>query len=686
MVVFELINGARSTAKNAGVPTGTTEHYRPDIDGLRALAILPVMLFHAGFGVFSGGFVGVDVFFVISGYLITTIIARDQERGIFSILQFYERRVRRIVPALVLVVACCFIAAWLIMLPNQLAAFAKSVIYLVCFSSNFFFWHDQGYFEPTAQAIPLLHTWSIAVEEQFYAVFPIAMLLMRKIAATHLRLWFGLLAAGSLGLSIWSVTHHPGVAFYLAPSRAWELLLGSLLALGAIPKIEGKTLRNWLSLGGLGLIAFSALGYSNTTPFPGIAAIPPTVGTAILIQAGASGDSWIRRMLSTRPLVAVGLGSYSLYLWHWPLLVFAQISHPAALDVASKALLLLLAAVLATLTLIFVERPFRRKVVCKNRRHLIGTALASAAFVVSLSVLVIRSDGIIGRFDAETRRDILANVAAISNWSYPAECQANYRRKLGPNDSVVYCPVIGGGASSEILFWGDSEIEQLYPVVWEAVRDGSLLPHKVAFATSGGCPPILGLNRPQAGYNCDTFNKRVFERALQSDIDTIVMGGNIVLIADLDRAYKLALCRADDGCRPFIDQDDFLTYTSTHLRDQLRLMAAAGKRVIIFLPFPVYVPISPPDYLIRKMLSGEAPTFKMTRQEHAAFSHVIADLWEAQAAANSAKVIDPSEALCPSGECVYQRDHVSLYKDGFHLTADGARMLKPLLVRSLTQD
>ena len=212
-----------------------------------------------------------------------------------------------------------------------------------------------------------------------------------------------------------------------------------------------------------------------------------------------------------------------------------------------------------------------------------------------------------------------------------------------------------------------------------------LLPHKVTFATSGGCPPIIGLNRAQTDYDCETFNKRVIERAQQADIDGIVIGGNLVPGADLDRANKLALCKTDDGCRPFQGLDDFLKYTHRHLRDQLHLLVSAGKRVIILLPFPVYVPISPPDYLVWKLLTGDAPTFRKTRDEHATYSHAIRTLLETGAAASGAEVFDPSEALCPLDECVYERDRVSLYKDGFHLTADGARMLKVPLVKALTQ-
>ena len=204
------------------------------------------------------------MFFVVSGYLITTIISRDQVQGVFSIMQFYERRVRRIVPALVLAVAYCFIAHWRLCDPINWRHLQDQSFTLSFSAQIFFFWHEQGYFEPQAQTLPLLHTWSIAVGEQFYAIFPIAMLLIRKVSPTRLCPVLGLLAAASFGLSLWSVGRHPGMAFYLAPSRAWELLLGSLLALGAVPRIQSETTRNSLSLLGLGLILISAIGYPGT--------------------------------------------------------------------------------------------------------------------------------------------------------------------------------------------------------------------------------------------------------------------------------------------------------------------------------------------------------------------------------------------------------------------------------------
>ena len=243
--------------------------YRADIDGLRALAILPVMFFHAGLGAFSGGFVGVDVFFVISGYLITVIILQDQEHGISSIVQFYERRVRRIVPALIIVVVCCCIAAWIILPPDQMTAFAKTVLSLPVFGSNILFWKQSGYFDPPAETVPLLHTWSLAVEEQFYALFPIGMFLIRKFGQSRYSFWFGVIAAISMAISVWGVEYRPAATFYLAPTRAWELLLGSLIAVGACPRLERRMLRDGLSVIALGLIVWPMLAYSRTTPFPG---------------------------------------------------------------------------------------------------------------------------------------------------------------------------------------------------------------------------------------------------------------------------------------------------------------------------------------------------------------------------------------------------------------------------------
>jgi peptidoglycan/LPS O-acetylase OafA/YrhL len=646
--------------------------YREDIDGLRAVAILPVMFFHSGLGAFSGGYVGVDVFFVISGYLITVIILQDQEHGISLIARFYERRIRRIVPALTIVVVCCCVAAWIILPPDQMMAFAKTVLVLPVFGSNILFWKQSGYFDPPAETVPLLHTWSLAVEEQFYAIFPIGMFLIRKFGRSY-SFWCGIIAAISIAISLWGVEYRPAATFYLAPTRAWELLLGSLIAVGACPRLEGHTLRGALSIIALGLIVLPMLAYSRTTPFPGFAALPPTLGAAILIHAGDCGDSWVRRALSWKPLVGVGLISYSLYLWHWPLIVFAQLASPLPLRTVDKCGLLAAAAVLATLTWAFVEMPFRRRTLLSQRHSLMASAGVSAIGLAAFSLVVIRGDGLAERFNATIRQAVLSNSTIKTTWAYPEKCRANYRRVLRKQESITFCPV-GGAGRSAVLFWGDSEIEQLFPLLENLANDRLLSGKKIIAVTSAGCMPVLGLNRVDAGYDCDAFNRQVIDRALQSDINTVVFGSAVY-------AWS-ALCRTESGCTNFNNAGEFFDYFDRSLHGELKKLASLGKKIIILLPFPSY-PVSIPDYLNKKIMFGQEPTLRLTREEHLQSVAEFASVWRRAGAAVNATIIDPSEVLCPSNECVYRRGLVALYKDGGHLGAELAESMQPLLLNAL---
>jgi peptidoglycan/LPS O-acetylase OafA/YrhL len=647
--------------------------YRADIDGLRALAILPVIFFHAGLGALSGGFVGVDIFFVISGYLITVIILQNQKHGFSSILQFYERRLRRIVPALMTVVLSCCIAAWVLLPPDQMTAFGKTVLSLPVFGSNILFWKQSGYFEAPAQTVPLLHTWSLAVEEQFYAVFPIGILLIRRFGGSRYSFWLGLVATISLGISIWGVEHRPTATFYLAPTRAWELLLGSLIALGAFPKLKNRTIRDGLSIIALGLIVWPTLAYSDATRFPGLAALPPTIGAAILIHAGTCGDSVIKRVLGWKPLVGVGLISYSLYLWHWPLIVFAQQVSPFPLGEAEKWTLLVLAAVLASLTWAFIEIPFRRKAVLSRRGPLMSAAGVSACCLAGFSILVIRWEGIPQRIDAAIRPTVLANIAIKTTWAYPNECKANYRRKLGPQDSITYCP-IGGAGPSTVLFWGDSQVEQLFPLLSNLAKDGSFPGKKIMAVTSGGCLPVVGLNRLDAGFDCDGFNRRVIDRAVQPDIDTVVLGS---------APYSWSgLCKTESGCSGFNNRHEFLDFLGRNLRNELKQLAGSGKKLVILKPFPAY-PVSIPEYLNKQIMFGREPMLRLTRREHLRSVADFASVWQDAAGAVNATVVDPSAVLCPSNECVYRRGFVALYIDGGHFGADLAESLRPVLLAAL---
>lgn len=300
---------------------GSNLRYRADVDGLRAIAVSPVVLFHAGLQTFSGGYVGVDIFFVISGYLITSLLLKENRSRSFSIITFYDRRIRRIFPALFAVMLLSALAGGWLQTPADFQQFGQSVIATSLFSSNVFFWWKAGYFDSASDVKPLLHTWSLGVEEQFYIFFPVLLFVLYRWYSERGKYLLVLLALFSFILSVYAVETRPSAAFYLAPTRAWELLLGSLLAFDLFPEFNSRILREVGSLFGFGFILFSVLTYSQNSAFPGLRALPPCAGAALIIHSGASGVSYIRNALSIRPIVFVGLISYSLYLWHWPLIV-----------------------------------------------------------------------------------------------------------------------------------------------------------------------------------------------------------------------------------------------------------------------------------------------------------------------------------------------------------------------------
>ncbi len=346
------------------------ERHRRDIDGLRAVAILPVMLYHARVAGFGGGFVGVDVFFVISGYLITTLIVRDLAEGRFSLVQFWLRRARRILPAVTVMMAAGLAIGWFVLLPDDYRAAARSAFHQSLFISNYYFWRKTGYFFASADTMPFLHTWSLSVEEQFYVAYPLLLLVVTRAARPHRTAILSVLLLLSLGLSLWRLGVSPEEAFYLAHLRAWELLVGAVTA--SIVFDAGSRwsprpiLREAASAAGLVAILCSVSLIDRNTPFPGLAALAPCVGAALVIWGNGYGPTVVGRVLGCRPLVAIGAISYSLYLWHWPLLVFANYS---SIDGRSTPFLLgvlLASGGVAWVSYRWVETPIRRRAVLAN--------------------------------------------------------------------------------------------------------------------------------------------------------------------------------------------------------------------------------------------------------------------------------------------------------------------------------
>jgi len=372
--------------------------YRPEIDGLRAIAVIPVVFFHAGFSTFEGGFVGVDIFFVISGFLITNILLMEMETKTFSFISFYERRARRILPALYFVIFACMPFAWLLLWPTDMVDFSQSMVAVPTFWSNILFWQEASYWDTAGELKPLLHTWSLAVEEQYYILFPIFLVLVWSIRK---RWVFFLIVFGaliSLAVAHWGAFRSPAATFYLLPTRCWELSLGAGLSCfllyrkKLVRRVFLRRLTNEvLGFLGLVLITYAIVFFNEGTPFPSLFTLVPTIGAACIILSSTK-QTVIGKILAVKPLVMVGLMSYSIYLWHQPIFAFTR--HIVFPELSSRLYLMLIVGItlLAYLTWKFIEVPFRNKTKI-NRKTLCGFAAAISFFFVAFGLIGVTSDG-----------------------------------------------------------------------------------------------------------------------------------------------------------------------------------------------------------------------------------------------------------------------------------------------------
>jgi len=444
--------------------------YRAEIDGLRALAVLPVILFHAGFEWFSGGFVGVDVFFVISGYLITSILIEDIENNRFSIVHFYERRARRILPALFFVLAACLPFAWLWLTPTDLKDFGASLVAVSFFSSNILFWLESGYFSTAAELKPLLHTWSLAVEEQYYILFPIFLMLTWRLGVKWILILLSIAFFISLGAAQWGAYNRPNAAFFLLPTRGWELLVGVFVAFYLQHKthLKSNSANQILSLLGFGMIVYSIIAFDETTPFPSLYALIPTIGTGLLILCAVP-KTFIHKLLSLKFIVGIGLISYSAYLWHQPLLAFTR--HRLLGEVSDLILIILCVAslVMAWFSWRFVEKPFRNKQTFLQK-HIFLLSLAGIICFGAIGLLLHANKGFIDRIQT----DLDYNTIMAS--PLRSSCQG----KLNPCEYF--------GEKVEWATFGDSHLFELTYALAEHLRARNI---GVQQNTYSGCSPSI---------------------------------------------------------------------------------------------------------------------------------------------------------------------------------------------------
>lgn len=613
-----------------GAKTGAIGH-RPDIDGLRALAILPVLLFHAHVPGFSGGYVGVDIFFVISGFLITGIIARDMDEGRFSIVDFYDRRFRRILPAFFVMMMAVLGAATWIYLPSDFEGVPRSAVAASLFASNLWFFTDTGYFAGGADAKPLLHSWSLAVEEQFYVGFPLLLTLIARRAPRARVAIVAFFAAGSLTLSIAMQRDMTGFTFYLLPARAWELLAGSLLALGAARPIASRVLRETICAVALGAIAAAVVFYNNTTPFPGLGALPPVFGAAALIHCAPG--TWTGRLLSAPPSARIGLLSYSLYLWHWPLIVFVEYATDAPLAGLTRLVVLAASFACAYLSWRFIERPFRTRSRLQ-RRSVFALAGLSIAVTCALSLGMMATGGWPGRFAPA----VLARIEGRNDISpFRKTCHDSFVRGAEP------C-ALGAAVRPSSLLWGDSHgVELSYALSLKAREDGRAIIER----TASSCPPVLGYDAPDA--RCSEANQATYQAILADPA--------------IQRVYLAAFWANGDFDNPIF---------VAKLARTVALLRHAGRSVTIIGPVPPQ-PFDVPRRLAHLAQRGESAVAEgvMRAQVEAKTVHLrrLFEVLKRQ----GVTVIDPIAALCDATRCALETDGKPLYFDSHHLTVAGAR-------------
>lgn len=658
-------------SQNAG--TAATR-YRPDIDGLRALAILPVVLYHYRVAPFSGGFVGVDVFFVISGFLITALVAGEMGEGRFSIVRFYERRIRRIFPALFAMLAVVSVAAAIILFPVDFELYAKSLFATAFFGSNFEFWRELGYFDVAAEQKPLLHLWSIAVEEQFYLLFPAILLLIGTQSKRRTLAAVGAILAASFAFSLWAVEHAQAAAFYLLPARMWELMVGAMLALGAFAAPRSRVLREALAAAGLALIGWSVFAFTRATPFPGMAALAPCLGTALVIYAGGTERTAVNAVLSIRPLVFVGLISYSLYLWHWPLYVFARyvlFREPTALETAG---LIAMSFTLAILSWRYIEQPFRRRALRLDWKTLFAGAAAAMGVAAACGAVVVSTNGWPQRLpmdirqilaeerDHEPRMDVCFGLTA-------PDVRAGRLCRIGSTAAL----------HPSFILWGDSHADALLPAVEEvALREG----RAGLFAGTDSCAPLLGVTRPDAP-KCRAFNDEVIKIAARPDIVDVILDARWAKNAD-GTSYG----DEPPGRILIYDAQGRGTTTPTTnavflrgLERTVRTLTQAGKKVILVGSVPeIGWPV--PAVLARMKLADKSPQIDPALSTYLQRQHFVFYAFAQMNKAYGAKIVYPHRVLCVSGSCRVALGGIPLYRDQHHLSVFGARQLTPLIAQA----
>ena len=625
--------------------------YRAEIDGLRALAVLPVILFHAGFEWFSGGFVGVDVFFVISGYLITTIIISEMAEGKFSIVNFYERRARRILPALFFVMLACLPFAWLWLAPSDLRDFGQSLVAVSTFSSNILFWWESGYFDTAAELKPLLHTWSLAVEEQYYILFPVFLMLTWRLGIKTILISLSIVFLISLGVAAWGTQYaaHPKIisgAFFLLPTRGWELLIGVFAAfyLKYNTHLKSHTVNQMLSLLGFGMIAYSIIAFDKTTPFPSLYALIPTIGTGLLILCAVP-KTFVHRLLSLKYIVGIGLISYSAYLWHQPLLAFAR--HKVDGDVVELHLIILCitSLLMAWFSWRFVEKPFRNKNQT-TRKSIFTFAITGMIIFTLIGIYIHQKNGFFDYFIEQnseiTNGDIGHEEFHMYTMENYAPCSDQQIYEKAENwYGLIRCQQSSNNNPTVAVF-GDSHAEHLF-LGLDAHSD-----YEYIYLIRGGYP----------------FSE---EESHQYLIDYIINNKDIKTVI-----YSMYW----HSNYTFFGESVF----KDKLLNTINLFTNANKNLILVADIPDFIFDAKSCYFVAKF-NREKTKCEISFSDFQAqrkYLHLLKTI----ATDFNLELIDPSALFCDDQKCSMVKDQTILYRDNDHLNIPASRLVGEFIVRN----
>lgn len=643
--------------------------YRADIDGLRAFSVGLVMAFHMAAVLAPGGFVGVDVFFVISGFLISGLILKALQAGRFSLTSFYVRRIRRIVPALFVVIALTVAAGCIVLMPGDLRETARSGLYALFGASNFYFLQNTGYFDITAEMLPFLHTWSLGVEEQFYLAWPLFLALLYRLTQGHRGLMAAAVAvvvAASFAACLWILQHSPKHAFYLPFTRAWQLGLGALLIfLPALPRTgPARAASEVLPLAGLGLIVAAALHLKQGVPYPGWDAAMPAVGAALVLYDGG-GASLARRLLSLPPMVFLGKISYSLYLWHWPILVlWRHLINGDKVTGIEAAVLAALSIVAATLSWRFVETPARRGAM-RPATVFTGAGVAAAA-LAAFTALIVRYDGLPQRVAPEAYA--MRSLEAMWEWRCPRAITLPIAQFFGlgaPDPTVCGFGADWATAKQKALLWGDSNAEHFLPMLHEAG-----LASGTAIALVIPCPPVLNETYPGFRPDLPHYARWCGERQrsvigylkASPDITHVILSARWSAMPDVLRPSADAP----------VDQAAGLKMLEAGLRAVLAEIASPGRRIVVVNDIPL-IPVMDSAACILSRIG--LPRARICPHDLEAIAYWAAttsqkpshDLLRALVPQfPNTMVLNPEDTMCADKRCRMRVNDEYIYRDTVH--------------------